>query len=747
MALAHTRMKALSRSKGNTVRMLAYRAGTNLRCELTGELFTYVDKPVQHVELLLPKDAPAWAKELQVSIAQNRRLGVQKFSDMVEASEKRKDAQVYREFEFALPRELNDEQCIDLARDLMQEQGCAKGMGVLLSFHFDVDAETGERKPHCHAVMLTRELTRDGLSPLKNREWNSREFCHHLREQYAAYTNFHLAKHGFESRIDHRSYKERGIELEPQPKLGYGASKIEALEGNDPKNIYSATVTDKGAQFQKIKLRNLYRLVKYPEMVFDIVTKNHATFMWGDVEQVLGRYIDDSDLFQRMNSKLKASHELVLLRRRAVSTPSEKVEEKPVYTTRAMLKIENSLVRLADKLSARQSHSVKAKTVQNTLAAWDQKLGKYGGLSPDQKAALQHMVGPEQLSYVVGYAGAGKTTVLEAAKEIWEANGYKVYGLAPTGRAAQNLDSVGIKSQTVHKFLKGYEAGRNQLDAKSVLVLDEAGMVDVGRCEELLTAVKRLGVKLVGVGDGAQLQSVESGVAFRLITERISHAKLETVVRQKEEWQREATQLFGKLKTAEAVQQYVKRSCVEIVEEPKLEIEALIAAGNYRGVVSAYNQSRRIAGIIYHDMLQDLKAKYFLEKNVHKYLPSHQDYAVFKDWKQKRQEAAEFIVDYLDQCRPYMQELGVDPVKFASHFVEAEYKGEDRQKEARRLAQDWDLPRLSPDTFNVISVVKPRQLCLKPGGRPLKKLQRSHRLFSPIPTKILERSTSKHGTS
>jgi Ti-type conjugative transfer relaxase TraA len=697
MALSHTHVKALTRSKGNTVGNLAYRAGTTLRCELTGELFTYANKPVQHVELLLPIDAPEWANELRELIAQDRIAGVQQLSDLAEGAEKRKDAQVYREVEFALPRELTDEQCIELARELVQDQLCQKGMAVLINFHFDRDEKTGERKPHCHAVMLTRRLTKHGLAEYKEREWNNRGFAAHFHEQHAAYTNFHLAKHGFEARIDHRSYQERGIEIEPQPKLGYGVTKMEAIEGNNPRNIYSPTVTGRGHQFQQIKLRNLYRLVKKPEMVFEIVTKNHATFMWGDVEEVLGRYIDDAELYQRMNDKLKASSELVLLRERATKNPYEEAETKPVFTTRSMLRTEQSLVQLADKLSKRHSHKINVQSLQNTLHAWDQRLGKYGGLSSDQKAALQHMVGAEQLSYVVGYAGAGKTTVLEAAKEIWEANGYKVYGLAPTGRAAQNLDSVGIKSQTVHKFLKAYEAGRNQLDAKSILVLDEAGMVDVARCEELLTAVKRLGVKLVGVGDGAQLQSVESGAAFRLITERIPHAKLETVVRQRETWQRQATQLFGQLKTAEAVQQYMKRGCVDIVNEPTLDLDALMGQRDYRGMVVAYNQSRRVAGVIYHDMLQDLKAKYFLEKDVRKYLPSHQDYALFKEWKEKRETCAQFMKDHLDGCRTYMQGLGVDPVKFAVNFVEAEFQGDARQAEARRLAQAWELPRLSPE--------------------------------------------------
>lgn len=75
-----------------------------------------------------------------------------------------------------------------------------------------------------------------------------------------------------------------------------------------------------------------------------------------------------------------------------------------------------------------------------------------------------------------------------------------MYGLAPTGRAAQNLEGSGIESTTLYKFLKSFEEGRSQYSDKSILVLDEAGMEDVERFEAFLGAVKKLGVKAVVVG-------------------------------------------------------------------------------------------------------------------------------------------------------------------------------------------------------------------------------------------------------
>lgn len=201
MALYHFSAKVLSRSTRNTVRSLAYRAGCELYDSRTGQTFNYEDKPVQHVELVLPKDAPEWARDIQKLMSQDRQKGVQAFSNIVEAAEKRIDAQVWREFEFALHQELTDEQNIILAREFVEDQISSRGMAAQLNFHFDVDEETGEgdypqAKPHCHVVITTRRLEENGLSSKKERDWNSKSFLLGLREQWEQYSNFHLKLHG-----------------------------------------------------------------------------------------------------------------------------------------------------------------------------------------------------------------------------------------------------------------------------------------------------------------------------------------------------------------------------------------------------------------------------------------------------------------------------------------------------------------------------------------------------------------------
>jgi len=694
MAIYHLRIKMVTRSKGNTVHKLAYNTATKLKCQRTQDSWDYRKKPVSHVQILLSEDAPQWARDLQKLVERDKNKGLQTLSNLVEAAEKRVDSQVYRELEFALPRELTDEQNRKLAEEYIQDQCCQMGMLAVQAFHIDYDKKTGKPNPHCHTLLLTRRLTETGLAETKDRTWNQE--IHHLRwrEQWAAYANFHLRMHGFEANLDHRSNKERGFETEPQTKLGRNIQEMERRTGHDVKSLENKAVTQRGQEYQTVKLRNLYRIIKKPEIIFEMITKSQSTFMWGDVQKKLAQYVDDVVLFQRLDAQLKGSKELVFLRKLEPKEYEGTLKDPSIYTSKEMLKAEIQLVSMAESLSQHQKHGVKDKAFKRALEKYNQKLCEHGGLSQDQVAAIEHMVKPSQVSCVVGYAGAGKTTALEVAKEIWEKSGYAVYGLAPTGRARENLKQNSFKSYTLHQFLKDYENGRCQFKPKSVLVLDEGGMVNTQLFYQFLCAVKRLGVKAVIVGDGAQLQPVEAGPAFRLVTERLSYAKLEYVVRQKESWQKEATVLFGQNKTREALQKYFEHSCIQMCQEKSVNLDAVLQKQDLREVVLLYNLSRRIAGNIYYEMIADLKQQYFLEEDVWKYIRTHADYDLYAQWRDRRDRCAQHMLANLDSCRPLMKELGVDPVQFALNFANKSLERKEQIKEAQPLVKEWNLPQL-----------------------------------------------------
>jgi Ti-type conjugative transfer relaxase TraA len=517
----------------------------------TGETHDYRNKEnVEYVEIVVSVNSNLWIKEISKECIKSRQTSLQKLSDIFEEAEKRKDARVYREIEFSLPRELTKEQNIVWAREFIQSTCVAKGMIAIMNYHFDIDEKTGEEKPHCHVLLSTREVTEIGLSTHKQPAWDRLELLNEWREQYAAYQNAALKEHGFEVRVDHRSHEDRGlIEIDPQPKRNCAISQM-AERG---------LKTDKQSAFDLVRLRNQFKILKNPELVLSIVTSNHSTFTAKDIAKVLNRYIDDPEQFQNLYNRLKTSTELV-------HVDTFKGEE--VFTTRDMLRVEMRLVETAEIFSAQMTHPVDAKFVESAIAAQNKKLEKHGGLSADQVTALRHMLSPNQISCVVGFAGAGKTTCLEAAKDAWEMAGYNVIGLAPTGRAADNIERCGIRSMTVHKFLHAQKQGREQVSNKSILILDEAGMLDSRRLDQLETIAKKAGAKFVPIGDGNQLQAVEAGPAFRLLTSRAEPAILETIVRQQEGWQRDATRLFGSLNTRQAIKLYQEHGAFKTINEP-----------------------------------------------------------------------------------------------------------------------------------------------------------------------------------
>jgi hypothetical protein len=239
---------------------------------------------------------------------------------------------------------------------------------------------------------------------------------------------------------------------------------------------------------------------------------------------------------------------------------------------------------------------------------------------------------------------------LEACRDIWEDAGYRVYGLAPTGRAAQNLEGSGIESQTLHKFLKAFEEGRCQYNQNSILVLDEAGMVDVERFDKFLGAVQSLGVKAVVVGDGAQLQPVEAGPAFRLVTERVGVSRLEEIVRQKEDWQKEATVLFGQQESQKAIQSYQDKGHVHIIGE---------ALPN--DVVSRYEIAARTSGLIFREIIREVKSPSLASL--------HEDYGLFLKWKDIQKSAGKEILEKPEVYKSILESRNIDPLEMARLFV------------------------------------------------------------------------------
>jgi len=162
-------------------------------------------------------------------------------------------------------------------------------------------------------------------------------------------------------------------------------------------------------------------------------------------------------------------------------------------------------------------------------------------LGAEQALAVRHVTGADPVSLVVGHAGAGKTFALDAARGAWEADGFSVFGCSLSARAARQLESsAGIRSDTADKLLAELDNGQRRLTNRSVVVVDEAGMLGSRRLARLFRHAAAAGGKLVLVGDPKQLPEIDAGGLFAALAARHGYAELKENRRQRNRAERAA---------------------------------------------------------------------------------------------------------------------------------------------------------------------------------------------------------------
>jgi len=524
MAIYHFSAKVVSRGGGSSaVAAAAYRSAGRLYDERLDRHHDFSNKTgVVHSEVMLPEGAPEEWRDRA------------KLWNEVEAVEVRKDAQLAREIEFAIPREMSQADGIQLARDFVQKEFVERGMVADLNVHWDVGAD-GLTKPHAHVMLSMREVGENGFGA-KVRDWNRTELLTHWREAWAEHVNGRLAQLDIDARIDHRSLEAQGIDLEPQNKIGPAAARM-AQEG---------LVRERLEEHFAIARSNGEKILENPGIALDAITHQQATFTSRDLATFVHRHSEGKDQFDAVLAAVRSSPDLVRL------GPDGRGEER--FTSRAMLETEQRLEMATARLDAERHHGVPARHLN---AALDRAEARGLVLSVEQRHALAHVTGGSGIASVIGYAGTGKSAMLGVAREAWEKAGYEVRGIALSGIAAENLENgSGIASRTIASLEHQWAQGRETLRPNSILVIDEAGMIGTRQMERVVSEAERQGAKVVLVGDPQQLQAIEAGAAFRSMAERHGAVEITEVRRQAEEWQRDATRHLATGRTGEAIEAY-----------------------------------------------------------------------------------------------------------------------------------------------------------------------------------------------
>ncbi|WP_421481095.1 MobA/MobL family protein, partial [Agrobacterium rosae] len=371
---------------------------------------------VDHCEIVLPDGIKSeWALDRST------------LWNAAEAAEKRCDARVAREFEIALPHELNNNDRLSLTRAFAQDLANRYGTAVDFAIHVP-QGKSDIRNIHAHVMMTTRVVTPTGLGDkslierenrwlLENNLPTSHMQMRDIRMAFAQHANRHLMRAGLDVRIDHRSHLERGLEIEPTEHMGVHASQMQR-RGLD---VERSRIEEQAAK------RNAVIIRRKPDEVLRLLTDEKSVFTRHDIARTLHRYINDTDGFQRALAAVMASSQLVELQ-------PEHGDKLARYSTREMIGIEHAMAASALRMADRDSHGVRADHVDRALDRQDAMLPG-SGLSDEQRTAVRHITSPQQIAAVIGFAGAGKSTMLAAARDAWERQGFTVHGAALAGKA------------------------------------------------------------------------------------------------------------------------------------------------------------------------------------------------------------------------------------------------------------------------------------------------------------------------
>ncbi len=548
MAIQFARARYISRSTGGSaVRSAAYNERAAITADRTGELyyFKHRDAP-EHHEVLLPTGAdPQFADSAVLWNA-------------AEAAEKRKDAQVAREIVLALPAnaELIDEDRIGLARSFAEQHFVAKGLAVQLDVHRPHEGESESERAnwHAHLLITTRRLEGEGFAAKKARDLDPEVRRAGGRavvadgeawgELWRDHQNRYFVEHGLDIRVDPAATHAQE-HIGPVRMRKAGAAIVERAEIIRQANEAAA---------------------RDPNQVLATLTRHNATFSERDLDRHLAKHIaGDGERAATRAAVLGHAETLPLYDR----TSGEAVGR---YTTKTVRAQERATLADAQVVARVRHHGALSAAAINAAVV-------SRSLRPDQRRAFDHAVAAGGLKIIEGRAGTGKSYSLAAIRDAHEQAGRHVIGLAPTNAVAQDLKADGFTNAgTAHAELFKLKNGRTRWDRATVVVVDEAAMLDSKVTGELFAEARRAGAKVILAGDDRQLASIERGGLFTELRQRHGAAEITEITRQRTDWQRQAARDLAEGRFGEAVAAFEQAGAITWTDNQAGARRALVEA-------------------------------------------------------------------------------------------------------------------------------------------------------------------------
>ena len=378
IAIYHCSIKIFSRGKGaSAVAKAAYRAAENIHNEYNGITSDYTHKTgVVHKEILLPDHAPAEYKNRAV------------LWNAVEKCERYKTAQLAREIEISLPKELSHEQSIALAREYVQKNFVDKGMCADLCVH-----DKGDGNPHFHLMLTMRPIEKDGTWGQKSRsengkkvptvDWNEQTKAEEWRSAWADSVNATFEKLGIAERIVHRSYERQGVDKIPTIHLGVAASQMEKKGIRTDKGNRNREINDLNKEIRQTKAR----IRKLKDWIYTQPIEKLPSML--DIAGGVANVKNTESRWQKIRSLQTQAQVLIFLQENDIASVDD--------FTKAVVQIHEQLKTVSDDI---KSTDRRLETLATHLAHNDNRkthkavYQKYKDLTPKKDTAALNSLNP-----------------------------------------------------------------------------------------------------------------------------------------------------------------------------------------------------------------------------------------------------------------------------------------------------------------------------------------------------------------
>lgn len=302
--------------------------------------------------------------------------------------------------------------------------------------------------------------------------------------------------------MSHLSHAERGLSVVPQQKREGSGPRVNA----ERQEAHDSILRENGEHLQK-----------HPEELLALLSaEGRAVWTQRDMDRMAHRYTLDDEQFQRLRAAVVRSPHLIHL-------------EDGKFTSSAVLETEQKLLDSAENLHRRNNHNVTPKNLDPRL-------------NEDQREAVKSLCEGGDLVIVEGAPGVGKSFMLKDAVNAWHDEGYRVIaGSLQSFQAANFARDAGIgEAGSLARWETLWQHEKQELGPKTIMVIDEFGMVGTEQAQRILAKAEAAGAKVCLIGDRHQLPAIQHGAPLRMLADELDAKQIREIVRQDSEWHREA---------------------------------------------------------------------------------------------------------------------------------------------------------------------------------------------------------------